>query len=160
MPESLPATVLMPVRVTAELVIRVPFRLFQPYETRCQANHGGQTLARIRERGGFDLAEAVAVLLDRPLEVQVDRAKDLQALVEAWAADELIRLQTRRPPSAAAVENELDALFTALRACISPADQVTGSIARAMQLRAAGLTPTHGLTMTIHVNGGAGRNTI
>ncbi len=46
----------------------VPWALFadELCETRCQQNHGGQTLERIAERMGFDAAEALAVICHLP----------------------------------------------------------------------------------------------
>lgn len=47
-------------------VIAVPWEMIAPHERQAKANHGGQTLKRLAERGGLGLAEAVAVLEDRP----------------------------------------------------------------------------------------------
>jgi len=64
----------MPIQITSDLrqriqrggrlvqVRQLPVRMFLTIdEERCQTNHS-QTLDRIRQRGGFDAAEAVAVL--------------------------------------------------------------------------------------------------
>ena len=42
----------------------IPWRIIAPHETQAQINHG-QTLDRLRERGGLDATEAVAILEDR-----------------------------------------------------------------------------------------------
>lgn len=36
-----------------------------PHDAQAQRNHGGQTLARLAERGGLDATEAIAVMNDR-----------------------------------------------------------------------------------------------
>ena len=41
-----------------------PWNIIAPHEAQAQINHG-QTLARLRERGGLDPTEAVAILEDR-----------------------------------------------------------------------------------------------
>lgn len=37
-------------------------------EERCRINHGGQSLSRIAERGGFDAEEALCVICNMPWE--------------------------------------------------------------------------------------------
>lgn len=43
----------------------IPWELIGPHEAQAQANHGGQTLKRLAERGGLSAGEAVAVIEDR-----------------------------------------------------------------------------------------------
>lgn len=40
----------------------IPWPMLAPFEEQARANHGGQTLARLAERGGLDAAEALNVL--------------------------------------------------------------------------------------------------
>lgn len=42
-----------------------PSILLAPHEERAMRNHGGQTLQRLRERGGLTADEMVAILEDR-----------------------------------------------------------------------------------------------
>lgn len=46
----------------------VPYVLVAPHEAQARRNHGGQTLARLAERGGLAPEELVCTLLDRPLQ--------------------------------------------------------------------------------------------
>ena len=46
----------------------VPLALVAPHEAQAMRNHGGQTLARLAERGGLAPEELVCTLLDRPLQ--------------------------------------------------------------------------------------------
>lgn len=46
----------------------VPLALVAPHEAQAMQNHGGQTLARLAERGGLSPGELVCTLLDRPLQ--------------------------------------------------------------------------------------------
>lgn len=50
---------------THTLVVGVPWSLIAPHEAQAKRNHGGQSLARLAERGGLGACEAVAVLEDR-----------------------------------------------------------------------------------------------
>jgi lambda repressor-like predicted transcriptional regulator len=43
----------------------VPWALVAPHDRQARTNHGGQTLARLSERGGLGPDELVAVLQDR-----------------------------------------------------------------------------------------------
>jgi hypothetical protein len=43
----------------------IPWDLIQPHGAQAKANHGGQTLRRLAQRGGLSPCEAVAVLEDR-----------------------------------------------------------------------------------------------
>lgn len=47
------------------MVVCVPWSLMAPHEARAQRNHGGQSLARLAERGGLSACEALAVIEDR-----------------------------------------------------------------------------------------------
>jgi hypothetical protein len=46
--------------------VTIPFKLIAPHEAQAQANHGGQTLERLAERGGLSPKELLAVLTDQP----------------------------------------------------------------------------------------------
>lgn len=46
-------------------VLSVPWEIIAPHEAQAKTNHG-QTLERLRERGGLGAAEVVAILEDRP----------------------------------------------------------------------------------------------
>jgi hypothetical protein len=48
--------------------VSVPLKLLAPHEAQAQANHGGQTLARLAKRGGLSPLELLAVLTDQPFE--------------------------------------------------------------------------------------------
>jgi hypothetical protein len=43
----------------------VPWEFMRPHEDTARGNHGFQTLARLSERGGLSLKEALAVVTDR-----------------------------------------------------------------------------------------------
>jgi hypothetical protein len=43
----------------------IPWSVIEPHDAQARHNHGGQTLARLAERGGLSACEAVAVLEDR-----------------------------------------------------------------------------------------------
>lgn len=45
-----------------EIVIAIPWELIQPHENQAKANHGGQSLERLRERGGLSWSEAACIL--------------------------------------------------------------------------------------------------
>lgn len=45
----------------------LPMALLEPYAERAKKNHG-QTLKQLRDRGGLSVAEAVAIMEDRPWE--------------------------------------------------------------------------------------------
>lgn len=51
----------------------VPAALIRAHEKQCSKNHGGQTVSRLKERGGLCASEAVAVLEDRPWKPMADR---------------------------------------------------------------------------------------
>jgi hypothetical protein len=69
----------------------VPWEFIRPHERRARANHGGQTLARLSERGGLSLKESLAVVTGRDW-YAVERltreqaADEFLALLEAWRA--------------------------------------------------------------------------
>lgn len=44
----------------------LPWAFIAPHDAQAQANHGGQTLARLSERGGLGFDEVLAVLRDQP----------------------------------------------------------------------------------------------
>ncbi|MCD2164331.1 hypothetical protein [Comamonas koreensis] len=44
---------------------RLPWSMIAPHEKQAQANHGGQTLERLAERGGLSFCEAAAIMEDR-----------------------------------------------------------------------------------------------
>jgi hypothetical protein len=44
----------------------IPWELINPHEEQAKANHGGQSLKRLAERGGLSFTEALAVMEDRP----------------------------------------------------------------------------------------------
>lgn len=44
----------------------LPWEMIAPYEAQARANHGGQSLERLAERGGLSPCEALAVLTCRP----------------------------------------------------------------------------------------------
>lgn len=49
-----------------EAVIGIRMDLLKSHEAQAFKNHGGQSLKRLRERGGLSHCEAVAILMDRP----------------------------------------------------------------------------------------------
>jgi len=64
----------------------VPWEFMAPHEKQARANHGGQTLARLSERGGLSIGEALAVVKNREC-YQMDRAvavKQFAELLAAW----------------------------------------------------------------------------
>lgn len=63
---------LFPIMDAKDLLL--PWRVIEPHEQQAERNHG-QTLARLAERGGLSVVEAVAVLLDLPLRVLLDSGK-------------------------------------------------------------------------------------
>jgi len=68
----------------------IPWRVIAPHEQQAQRNHGGQTLQRLKERGGLCACEATAVLEDRPwhrFENHEDAERRLVELVEAAHGD-------------------------------------------------------------------------
>ena len=46
--------------------ISIPWSILEPHEAQARANHGGQTLGRLAERGGLCWVETLAVLQNRP----------------------------------------------------------------------------------------------
>ena len=46
--------------------ISIPWGILEPHEAQARANHGGQTLERLAERGGLCWIETLAVIEDRP----------------------------------------------------------------------------------------------
>lgn len=64
----------------------VPWSMVAPHDAQAQKNHGGQTLARLAERGGLSPVELLAVLADRDFpwrEIARDRAAvQLNAVAE------------------------------------------------------------------------------
>ena len=53
----------------------IPWAMIAPHEMQAIQNHGGQTLARLAERGGLSPCEALAVLDDRAW-LWMDDARD------------------------------------------------------------------------------------
>ena len=47
------------------VVVQIPWAMIAPHEAQARSNHGGQSLARLAERGGLGFCEAVAVLENR-----------------------------------------------------------------------------------------------
>lgn len=43
----------------------IPWAAIRPHEKQAMANHGGQTLNRLAQRGGLDVIEAEAAMLGR-----------------------------------------------------------------------------------------------
>lgn len=70
------------------VVIAIPWDMIAPHDKQAQANHGGQTIQRLYERGGLDATEALAVLEDKPFPWRTHNwAKsnaELARLVAAW----------------------------------------------------------------------------
>lgn len=67
----------------------VPWEFVKPHERQARANHGGQSLARLAERGGLSVDELVAVLEDRAWDraVSADRPANvarLRQLLREW----------------------------------------------------------------------------
>jgi lambda repressor-like predicted transcriptional regulator len=64
----------------------IPWDMISPHEKQAALNHGGQSLARLAERGGLSPCEAVAVLEDRKWSHMdaVEARLRLEALVLAF----------------------------------------------------------------------------
>lgn len=67
----------------------IPWEMIRPHERQALTNHGGQSLARLAERGGLSVSEAVAVLEDRSWDraVAADRVAGvarLNQLLREW----------------------------------------------------------------------------
>lgn len=68
----------------------VPWEFMRPHDKQAQFNHGGQTLARLAERGGLTVKEALAILQGRDWDYAIDvmdrevAVDQLLALLEAW----------------------------------------------------------------------------
>jgi hypothetical protein len=58
-----------------------------PHEAQALANHCGQSLERLRQRGGLSACEALAILDDRPWHaIDADDAfEELKRRIEAWS---------------------------------------------------------------------------
>lgn len=64
----------------------VPWEFMKPHEARARRNHQ-QTLARLAERGGVDVTEALAILQDRGFSDDVNWTRDTNeflALLREW----------------------------------------------------------------------------
>lgn len=64
----------------------IPWEFIAPHDWQARRNHGGQTLARLSERGGLALSEVIAVLEGRPWR-EMDRASAkarLLDLLDEW----------------------------------------------------------------------------
>lgn len=70
------------------IVIGIPWEMIRPHEMQARINHGGQSLARLAERGGLGTCEALAVLDDRRWErmPKAEAVKQLAARVAQFAA--------------------------------------------------------------------------
>jgi hypothetical protein len=55
---------------------RIPWEVIAPHEQQANRNHGGQTLARLAERGGLSPAEAISVIEDHEFSPLSDDAAD------------------------------------------------------------------------------------
>lgn len=67
-------------------IVDIPWELLLPHAEQAIANHGGQTLERLAERGGLCYSEAVAILTDQPWphgKVEGSEEK-LGVLIRAW----------------------------------------------------------------------------
>lgn len=66
----------------------IPWAMIAPHAERAAANHGGQSLERLAERGGLDAGEIVAVLRNWSLQLMpVEQAFiQLNAEIERWLA--------------------------------------------------------------------------
>lgn len=67
---------------------QIPWELIASHDKQAQRNHCGQTLLRLKERGGLSPSEAIAVLEDRrwePIQDE-DSVANLKLLVEEWEA--------------------------------------------------------------------------
>lgn len=76
----------------------VPWAFVAPHEAWAEKNHGGQSLARLAERGGLDPLELLAVVEGRPLKVTnmtagqyaaaaSAAALELEEKIAAWSRD-------------------------------------------------------------------------
>lgn len=52
-------------RIYGATLKSIPWNLIKPFEAQAKKNHGGQSLARLAERGGLSASEALAILEDR-----------------------------------------------------------------------------------------------
>ena len=73
----------------------IPWSLIAPHDRQAMANHGGQTLERLAERGGLSACEAIAVLEHRrwhSMPTPEARAALLAAVAAAQsqASDEIV----------------------------------------------------------------------
>ncbi|OPZ35906.1 MAG: hypothetical protein BWY99_02136 [Synergistetes bacterium ADurb.BinA166] len=78
-----------PYRVHDGCPREIPWEMVRPHERQARRNHGGQTLARLSERGGLSASETVAVLEgrewhDMPRQEAVSR---LRQLLGEWEAE-------------------------------------------------------------------------
>lgn len=73
----------------------IPWWLVKQHETQAMRNHGGQSLARLAERGGLGPDELCAVLEDRPWTRMstADQVLQLHDLITACPTDELTPMQ-------------------------------------------------------------------
>ncbi len=69
----------------------IPWDIISPHEQQARRNHGGQSLATLKRRGGLGVCEAVAILEDRPWH-KMDETEALERL------GEIIRDATARLP--------------------------------------------------------------
>lgn len=53
----------------AAMVVGIPWEIIEPHEAQARANHGGQSLRQLADRGGLSPAEALAVMADQPFAV-------------------------------------------------------------------------------------------
>jgi hypothetical protein len=69
-----------------EYPLHVPLELLTPHAKQVEANHGGQSLSRLAERGGLDPREIMAILEDRPwrFEPMEDAINRLRRAVARW----------------------------------------------------------------------------
>lgn len=68
------------------MAAEIPWDMIAPHEAQAIANHSGQSLERLAQRGGLGLDEAIAVLEDRKWHrIEDDEAYHvLFAMVRAW----------------------------------------------------------------------------
>jgi hypothetical protein len=67
----------------------VPWEFMLPHDDQAMTNHGMQTLARLSERGGVSVAEALAILTGRDAFRHRERAANVaefQTLLDTWKA--------------------------------------------------------------------------
>jgi hypothetical protein len=70
----------------------IPWEMIRPHNGQCMANHGGQTLERIAQRGGLGRCEAIAVLADQkwtPIDADIADEK-LKAMVEEYQSKQRV----------------------------------------------------------------------